>query len=172
MLSALYTLITHPLQFTTLQAPRTYKQVSFVCLGIASFSFVAGASSYSLFRLGLFALVILILTTGLTAIIIDFFAQCWGCVGRSLDLFIGFNTTLIVFGFFPPLILIRHYLPDLFMGILSMFPLMVLLCIGYWQYRLIQSIYKVNKMKSLVLLMSPYLLGMGLLITAIIWVSI
>ncbi len=107
MLSALYTLITHPLQFTTLQAPRTYKQVSLVCLGIASFSLLAGASSYSLFRLGLFALVILVLTTGLTAIIIDFFAQCWGCAGRSLELFIGFNTTLIVFGFFPPLILLR-----------------------------------------------------------------
>jgi hypothetical protein len=172
MLSALYTLITHPLKFTTLQAPRTYKQVSLVCLGIASVSFVAGTSFYSFFRLGLCSLVILILATGITAIIIDFFAQCWGCVGRSLDLFIGFNTTLIVFGFFPPLILIRHHLPDLFMGILSMFPLMLLLCIGYWQYRLIQSIYKVNKMKSLALLMSPYLLGMGLFMTAIIWVSI
>ncbi len=172
MLSALYTLITHPLQFTTVQAPRTYKQVSFVCLGIASFSLVAGASSYSLFRLGLFALVILTLTTGLTAIIIDFFAQCWGCVGRSLELFIGFNTTLIVFGFFPPLILLRLYLPVAFTAILSLLQFVLLVCIGYWQYRLIQSIYKVNKMKSLVLLMSPYLLGMGLLITAIIWVSI
>jgi len=172
MLSALYTLITHPLQFTTVQAPKTYKQVSFVCLGIASFSFVAGASFDSLFRLGLFALVILVFTTGLTAIIIDFFAQCWGCVGRSLELFIGFNTTLIVFGFFPPLILLRMHLPVAFMAILSLLQFVLLLCVGYWQYRLIQSIYKINKMKSLALLMSPYLLGMGLFMTAIIWVSI
>ena len=172
MLYALYTLITHPLQFTILQAPRTYKQVSLVCLGIASFSFVAGASSYSLFRLGLCALVTLILTTGITAVIIDFFAQCWGCVGRSLDLFIGFNTTLIVFGFFPPLLLLRLHLPATFIITLSVIPFVLLLFIGYWQYRLIQSIYKVTKMKSLALLMSPYLLGLSLFITAILWVCI
>jgi hypothetical protein len=165
MLTTLYSLITNPIQFTTSHSPYSYKKSSFICLGIAGISTLVGSSYYHVIGDTLLAILCIGVVLAIHAIIIDFFAQFWGCSGQSLALFIGFSTTTIALGLLPPLAILKEQVPEqspvAFISILSLCQWVIFAFIIYWQYRLIRSLYSVSKIKSIVLLISPYLLMMS-----------
>ena len=161
MLTTLYSLIISPIQFTTSFPPKIYKRPSIICVCIAGLGLLQGASLPLFLPLSIMSIISIIILSVLYAMIVDFFAQLWGCKGQSLNLFIWINTTLITFGLFPLLWIIKFYFSPLLVICLQ---LLIILVMSYWQYRIICYLYKVNKIKGVLLWLSPYLINIGLVL--------
>jgi len=161
MLTTLYSLIISPIQFTTSFPPKIYKRTSLLCVCVAGLALLQGSSLPLFLPLSIMSIISILILSGLYAMIVDFFAQFWGCKGQSVNLFIGINATLIGFGLFPLLLPLKLYFSSFLVTSLQF---SIMLGMLYWQYRLICYLYKVPKLKGFLLFLSPYIINLGLFI--------
>ena len=144
----------HPFQTVRTHVAQLRLWHSLAALGVFSMSMASGVG---IMRPGL--LVLLVVIWGainiVNAVIIDFFAQCFGSKGNSVALFKGLTLSLALWILFKPVQLLKMYIPDdifwlMYLGFLSF--------VFSVQIETLKQIYNIKTAKAWALWIVPGLL--------------